>query len=438
MHDHLPQPLTGLREQYASESAPTLLAERGRPGVRALPAAGQWLLLVLALLSIAAGAWKGSRQNQDFQWSGAHLVVQHVDPWAEALTKGFDGYFLQSKPNYLPLLYVLLAPLGELSAEKARLIWALSNVAFAVLSALLIARFCGLRGRLLVVVVCLFLLSTPARNSVGNGQQSLLVLMLWALAMECEASAWKGARWMQPLLLGASYFKFTFAPPVFLFVLFRRGLRQALLTLIPVFAGTIIVWLWLSGRHDAGSLLRLCREPFLVAERGYTPEATDPNLMNVMEFGLSGVGLATRTLVEGAAALLACGVLCLWAFRVHAGRAESASWQVSVLALLSFMLFKHHGYDGVVLLFPFCYAVRHRAEPMARYVLTLLAWLFYVERVLDAFHLRSGWFCVPDFCILCGVLVLVARLRGIDAAGACGPTLAGSRHPERVGERLSA
>ena len=433
MREDWSQPLDRLQRTYGSESvqkpAPSIPAQHGWSGVRALPAVCRTIVALLALLSVAAGVWKGARQTQDFQWSGAHLAVQHVDPWAEALTHGFDGAFGQAKPNYLPLLYVLLAPFGELSEETARLLWAVTNVIFAVTSALLIARFCGLRGSKVGAGICLFLLATPTRNCIGNGQQSLLVLMLWAVAMRFEGSTRKAARWMQPLLLGASFFKFTFAPPVLLFVLFRRGLRAALLTLAPAVAGTLAVWLWLFERHDAGSLLTLCREPFAVAERGYTATPADPNLMNVVEFFLAGRGLTTRTIVEGAAALLACVAICAWMFKSQGptaahqkgidggggSRADSVAWQMSMLALVSFALFKHHGYDGVVLLFPFCYALRHWTRPVAKVLLALLAWPFYVERLLDAVYRRPAWFCLPDLLLLCSALVLTVRLRAKSA-----------------------
>jgi hypothetical protein len=367
------------------------------------------LLLLCALLSAAVGIWNGSHRSQDFQYSGERVLLQHVDPWADFLAGDPHHDFPMTQiPNYLPILYVVLVPYGLLSLAAARTAWAFTNLLFAIVSGRWAARFYGIRGPGVVAVVCLLLMATATRNTLGNGQQGLLVLFLWSLMLWfAERRAGGGGSVNgQAELLGASYFKFTFGPPVLLFVLFRWGIRAALFTLVPAMMALVLVWFWLG--HDPRTILTLATEPLAVAKHGFTPDWGDPNLMNVSEILMRNQPENLKNGIELALALLVCVPLSFIAFRRH--REGSLQWHMALLATMSYRLFKHHSYDAVVLLFPLCYGLSKWRERAGRWVVGLLSYLFYGERVLDAAHLHPWWFCVPDFLVLMGVLILTYRL----------------------------
>lgn len=370
------------------------------------------LLVLLALASTAIGVRNAMQRSQDFQWSGARLLDQHTDPWAVYLS-GDPGHRLigQQIPNYLPVLYLLLAPLGLLPAPSANLAWAICNVLLALGCGWLTARFYGFRGRGVATVVCLFLAATPTRMTIGNGQQGLLILFLWCLALFAvpKSGPMSGSR---AALAGISYAKFSFAPPVFLYLLFRRGPSAALMSLVPIAGGAILVWLWLAGPHSAATLLQVLGEPFQVARTGFRPLATDENLMNLVQSVLPPWPEPTRTALALGFSLGACAVgsyCACWRYR-HA----SLQWQLALMATMSFALFNHHAYDAVVLLLPFAYSLRFWRDAQAQVVLALLGYLFYLQRAVESVHLHRRWMTWAEFAMLAGVFALTLRLQELE------------------------
>ena len=361
-------------------------------------------LIVCAVISAGAGLSNALHHSQDFQWSGARVLLDRTDPWAEYL-RGDPAhrFVLCQVPNYLAILYILLAPLALLPIFSANLAWALINIVFAVVSAVLAGRFFGLSRRGLLVMACLTLMATPTRNAIGNGQQSLLVLFFWCLAL--LAPAVTPAR---SLLAGISYLKFTFAPPMAMLLLLRAGLKGVLLSTLPACAAVVLAWLWLFGGRHPEALLRLFKEPFLVAQHGFSPGTDDPNLINLVEQLSRG---RTGSLLYG---LAVCGGLAVCAAILHAASrhawSEAGQWQVALLATLDFSMLPHHSYDGVVLIFPFCYALRRWRRTQARVVLLLLGYLFYLQRALEALRWRPTLFGIPGFLVLIVILICTFRL----------------------------
>jgi len=363
-------------------------------------------LVVMAVLSTAVGVRNGIHRSQDFQWSGERLLVAHVDPWAVYLAGDPQHELILTQiPNYLAILYVLLIPLGLLSLAKANLVWALCNVGFAVVSAVLASRFYGLRGWSGVGLVCAMMIATPTRTAIGNGQQSLLVLFCWcASLLAYRLTDWRSA------VAGIGYFKFTFGPPSFIYLWARGGWRPAVVSLLPAFAAVGAVWFWLTGGHDLHGLVKIALEPFRVARTGYQGAEGDPNLMSVLDtiFLRLQVNASLASVLELLAAL-AVSILIAWkVLQQRAGRSVQGS--LAVMATMSFVLYMHHSYDGVVLLLPLCYAWRLQRETTAKWILALLAYVLYLERAIDTVQSLSAVSVWVEFVVLSAVLVLTCRL----------------------------
>lgn len=379
---------------------PNFLASRS--GTRASP----WLVLLVAALALAgsvsavAGVYFSITRSQDFQWSPERLLLRHIDPWQVALA-GNPGNLLMGtqNPNYLQELYVLLVPFGLLPLHAANLAWGLCNLGFAIASALLAARFYGLRGRLWAIgITGTMLAAAPTRTSISNGQQGLAVLALWAFALLATPTK-LGARTptlRDLLLIGVSYLKYSFAPAMVLYLLLRdgvrRGVRRLPLTFLPPAVGTLLVWLWLRPPHTPASLLRQAVEPLAVAKAGYQPTG-DPaqTLMDLMEYLLGGAPVATPRLtllcfavaVTLTAAVLLCAIR--WLHKTGLSKtADGFGWLLALTATMSFALYKHHPYDEVVFLFPLCHALRHLRRWTALATLVLIADHWFVQRFLDA------------------------------------------------------
>jgi hypothetical protein len=363
------------------------------------------ILVALALLSAAQGLRNAWLQSQDLQWSGARMLMGRIDPWADALQKDPHHMILKSQiPNYLPLLYLLMLPLGILPLAAAQIVWALCNLAFAALSAWLAARFYGLGKSMTLAVLCLILMATPTRVTIGNGQYGLLVLVLWCVSL--LAIRITDARAM---VAGVSYVKFNFAPPLLLYFLMKSGLRRALTSLVPVLVGAVLVCLWLGEWHSSRQILDFAAAPLRVAETGYFPRLGGSNLMDMIEPGLIGLHVPFHWLnpITTSVALLAWGVLLYYCLRRGP---DAVRWHIALLGLASYALFRHHPYDAVTLLFPLCYALERWRSPQSKLVIVIISYCWYLQRLLDFVDPYSKVLPKVEFLLLVLAMALIYRI----------------------------
>ena len=90
--------------------------------------------IALAAFSIHRGSYYAIHRSQDFRWSPTHLLLQHVDPWQDTIDGDPRHAILMAQvPNDLPLLYVLIFPVGMLSFATAKLVWLTCNLIFSLL-----------------------------------------------------------------------------------------------------------------------------------------------------------------------------------------------------------------------------------------------------------------------------------------------------------------
>jgi len=360
------------------------------------------LLILGGILSAAAGMKAGAGRSQDFQWSGAHMLAQHIDPWAVELS-GDPDHMIQGVQhvNYLPLLYLIILPLGYLSAHTAQVLWVLCNVTFAVGSTLLASRFYGLSRELSLAAVCLMLMALPTRNNFGNGQQALFVLAMLALSLlTVRVTAARAA------VAGVSYVKFNFAPPIFLYLLIYEGIGAALISVLPAVAGLLVAWAWLGFEHGVQGLIFLARAPLQISQRAYWPRGGDTNLMDVLEPILQRLHVPdTRW---NMITLPIAVAITVWLF--YKARGGSAQWRVALLGLAGFVLYKHHGYDATTLLFPLCFAVKRWRERSGQILLLLISYVWYGQKIL-LMRFNNEQLYVVGFCVLMMALIVLYRMR---------------------------
>lgn len=365
------------------------------------------ILVALALLSAAQGLHNAIEQSQDLQWSGARMLLHRIDPWADAIQQ--DPLHLIYKtqiPNYLPLLYLLMLPLGVLPPLAAQVIWALCNLAFAAISAWVAARFYGLGRGGAVAVLCLLWMATPTRVTIGNGQYGLLVLVLWCVSLLALRITDTRA-----MIAGISYVKYNFAPVLLLYLLMKAGLRRALVSLVPVLIGAVLVCLWLGQWHSPAQILHFSVSPLRVADSGYGyfPRWGGSNLMDMIEPPLLHLGVPYSRLqsISLTAAVLLWVVFLYYCLRRNR---SAVRWHMAILGLASYALFRHHSYDGVTLLFPLCYAFERWRVPQSKLVFAIIVYCWYLQRLLNSLDPYSSVLPKVEFLLLILAMALVYRI----------------------------
>jgi hypothetical protein len=371
-----------------------------------------WLGTILALISIADGTRNSILHSLDFQWSPARLLAHHVDPWATYLA-GDPGHriLLNQVPNDLHELYLAMLPFGYLPLMPAKIIWAAINVTLVLFSCRLIAQMYELSGRKAWLFTLLVLTSTSARVTIGNGQVTALVLVslaLWAIGMSSRGRG---------LLLGIAWAKYSVPPVLAVFLLLRRRWRLLLYSLVPPAAGFLFFYGWL--RTPFRTLLL---EPFRTSTTNVSPGLA--NIMAVSEIALRHPPLFRPVpdafYLSPAAGWTAvipylCGIaLAIGIAAYFFVRSKQVDGRVLMACLTTgcLLCFKHQIYDFLFLMFPLAIALQADRSTARNWLLGLIAYFWYGERLL---HIRRWEFwpavVIVSFFLLFALIAATWNLR---------------------------
>lgn len=359
------------------------------------------LLLVPAIVSITQGVRNALTRSQDFQWSGAHLLVVGQDPYLQYLRHDPQHLIQASQtPNYLQELYVMLWPLGALTIHHATEIWTAFNLICTLVTVVLLGHIFKLGAARTALLGLLWVMSTPHRVAIGNGQQSLFEVMLLVVALAAGTRA--------GLPLGLSYFKYSFSPMVVFYVALKRRWLLILVSLIAPVVGWLLLW-----AKVGGSLMTTALEPLMVSRTGVSPGDGDVATL----FGMLGMqrGGAVQALL-----LLLCAGCAYWVYR----RGVSVRDAAAALAVLDLMILPHLVYDYVLLVIPAALLLRSECRRSARWIVsaTVMAIFWYVFKLLPAPHFRGGLMVMLLFHMAL-LLVLALALPQADEAEKTGAAI---------------
>jgi len=356
--------------------------------------------IVLAGFSVERGSYYAIARSQDFRWSPAHLLVQHIDPWQDTLDGDPRHAILMTQvPNDLPILYLLIFPVGLLSFATAKLVWLICNLIFTFLIVYFGSRYFTLSWLEAFFAGTLFLMSTSWRVCLGNGQQAILTVLFLTLAFYAGSRE----RPVHPFWTGLGFFKYNFAPPFWFYGVLRCGWRWTLYSLLPSVAGLVAVTLWLHG-----NLLHIAVEPLAVAK---VTIATFPtwDLMGVLQVLLrtAMLPLALKAEFSQAVGLLVC-LVTIWLIGRRGSRLNLPA-QAALVSYTGPLLITHNNYDLLFLVLPFFFLVKHRANGWAKVSLAVIAYIWFFSRYMSPwsypfFGFRPGPFfrfvAVMGFCLL--------------------------------------
>ena len=335
-------------------------------------------LLLAAIISIYQGYSNAQKidGSDDFQWSPAVLFLEGINPYAHQLDGNADGrIILSQRPNYAHGLYVLLTPLAVLEYAKATAAWAALGIIASLLTLLLIGREFKLRPVSLIICGLLFFCSTPFRNSIGNGQQSILSLFAFSLLFLQHKN-------VGSFLSGMSYFKYSFAPPIAFYIFISRGWKALCLSLMPCLIGYLIfVW------HLGGDPWTALIQPLKV---GMGPRAGWEGVGDVMTI-VKMVLPESNSLSRGLLAYLLPILLTGWVITKAVRNQTSVAFSFCVVCLSSLMFFAHRWYDHIFLLPVLAYAIANFKLTGAKVITAIVMWNWFAMKILRYFLETNGF-----------------------------------------------
>lgn len=319
------------------------------------------LLGLAALISTIQGFRNALAHSMDFQWSPSVLFWNGTNPYSHYLLGNADGAIILTQvPNYLHALYILFWPFAAIDFESAKALWAATNIALAIGSCLLVGRIFGLSKAQLVLLVCVFLMSTPLRNGIGNGQQNLLALFM-------ILSYWGYKNWLKGVSMSIAFTKYSFAPLFFIHALIRRE-PAVFLAVAILLISAIAFGLWVGDMRP-----EMFVQPLLVAQNNVAPGAAD--LVSILRFDL-GVSFILAALASIAAAAIISWLV----------RDTDDAVTLVILSLSSLAFFQHLGYDYVFLLPALGFLLSNHSPRGVAWKVGLAATVFYFFFFLKINH----------------------------------------------------
>ena len=365
-------------------------------------------LLVVLILAAIVSVYQGYSNAQkidgsdDFQWSPAVLFLEGINPYAHQLDGNADGrIILSQRPNYAHGLYILLTPLALLEYAKATAVWAALGIIASLITLLLIGREFKLTPMGLLICGLIFLCSTPFRNSIGNGQQSVLSLFAFSLLFLQRKN-------VGSFLSGISYFKYSFAPPIAFYIAISRGWKALCLSLLPCLLGYLL-FIW----HIGGDPWAVLIQPLKV---GMGPRAGWEGVGDVMTI-FKMILPKSNSLSMGLLIYLLPILLSFWVITKAVRNQTSVAFSFCVVCLSSLMFFSHRWYDHIFLLPVLAYAITHFKLTGAKVIAVIVMWNWFAMKILRYFLEANGfrfdanlYLIFLNFCLNVVILFCLFRI----------------------------
>lgn len=315
-------------------------------------------------VSITKACLKSQIYSQDLQWSGASLLLRGINPFQEWLSGNINHeIILLQIPNYLHLLYFILLPLGSLDFNAAKVAWLAVNLTCTVLVLYLAAEELHFSKEKTMLTACLFLISTPFRNTLGNGQISIIVLLCFMLSLLSESKITKG------ISSSIAIIKYSFAPPLILSLLYDRYYLSVLFAAMTNLVAVIVFCYLFKIDFIDGLVL-----PLKVSTLGVRIGTAD--IMSIFELKF-GRGNQINYVISIA--------FCLTVFYFFIKTTKrNRLLDLAFISLLSLASFKHLSYDFVFLL-PLLLAAVNGLLSRPLVIYGIIFWFWFGLKIVNYF-----------------------------------------------------
>ena len=344
------------------------------------------VLAMLATLSLYQGVRNATLYSQDFQWDAAKALCMRLDPYELSENPGsaaaypeLEGFYRmftdkgltqKMEANQFPSLLMLLAPMTVFSPYTAKIVWLVLNLLFTAGIIWLLRKtvFEDLPAFDCAALCLLMIAGTPYRNQLGVGQHTLFAFFFFMLAVYRDKrdvqKERKGIDIPMAACLFVSYFKYTLTAPLVLYFVYRRRLKELIVSVAGHVVLTAVSAAWLGK-----SFLYMIIAPLKVAS------------VLTAEGGID-LGVLLKSPGAYAAAVLIMAALAVMAFRMPKG---CGNLYFAILILWSLILTYHRTYDFLVLTAVagmFCEEPERREGTVLKaYYMILLFAVFFVLRV---------------------------------------------------------
>ena len=323
-----------------------------------------FLIIILGFLSLSQGIKNALFNSQDFQWSPSLLLRNGINPFDYVLTNDSHEKIIKTQiPNYFHGLYVIFLPFTLLNWETAKLYFVIFNILITIHTIYNFTQHFKLNNSYLTLITAIYLSSTPFRVSLGNGQQSILILYCFSLMLSNS--------YIKNLISGIGYFKYSFAPQFFFHLLLSKKYLKVFLSilLLPV---TFIIFLNLINDFNT---LKIIKQPLTISSIYVGPGVGD--LMTIVS-DLNLFNDNKTFLIY--LIILFISIIFSSIFYLY----DSTEFcNFTIACIISLIFYKHLIYDYIFLLPIFIISVINYKQSLYKINLLIIIYFWYIIRFID-------------------------------------------------------
>jgi hypothetical protein len=233
------------------------------------------VLLIFSIISLVKGIENALSGNgsQDFQWSPTVLFLDKINPYEYFLNGNTENrIILMQLPVYSHLTYILFIPFAFFDWFTAKLLWCLVNISASIFCIFFLSNRSDIDIYGKFILLFLFLSSTPFRNTLGNGQHSILVLLFFSLLLTEKKKNF--------FFIGISYFKYSFMPLMAVFLFFKYGIRKVIIS----FFSHILGWIFFSFYLKENIIYTLIQPLIVAHNNGFAFNLATGDIFTVINF----------------------------------------------------------------------------------------------------------------------------------------------------------
>lgn len=326
------------------------------------------ILFILSIISVSQGFNNALIYSNDFQWSPSVLLSEGINPYEYYLNDYSKDRIIKSQaPNYAHATYVIIMPFAMLDWSIAPKMWAMFNIILTTLTLYILSKRSQINNVKALFIIFLYLCSTPFRNALGNGQQSILVLFAFCSILSSMRYA--------GILSGLGYLKYSFAPPLALYTLQKYKLRGLVLSLAIPIIGFVIFYLI----QDNKNIFLLLAQPLQVNARSVGYGVAD--FMTLLSLLISNDSFLLSFVIP------VLGSLFLTYFLTK--KSHDRLYELSIISIISLLFFKHLIYDYVFLLPALFFCIKHLYLLYSKFTLLGITFFWFGYKVI--YHLSINF-----------------------------------------------
>lgn len=350
-------------------------------------------LYLAAIISLTRGIHFGITDSKDIQWFAGTLWVNGENPYNVYLSDEAHRFKGFPEPNYLQALYPLISPIALLDLQTAKIAWILLSLLLFSIAINLLSKQFKWSARQNLLITLLAIISTPFRNTLENGQISILAFFAITLIFHNNFV-------VRGIGIGITSIKYSFLPALTGWLFGEKRFKESVLGLAFSLLLYIVFFLRL-GSFDIRNLI----QPLLSAENSMALGNSD--LASIVVLGMSEFGLELSKVYTSISVAAVCFVLTFVLVRKFRLGIEHS---LALMALMQFAGFIHAIYDFIILIVLVPLVIKSTSKFLRMSLTVTFSWFGFALGLVRLIPIQLN-LIVTTFSFLVLLLSIFAILR---------------------------